>query len=1163
MQRIYLEYKPVAGFFDHLYLVLREDTNDVAVANTGLVIRGGPIDGQLNVTTGEIGTSLDAYFEGIYVDGIFDPTTRAAPEDRHPVDVTGLLGGIGAWDELVSYAQKLDNVYRYEFPGFGEHHTANSNAFILTLFNHFDIDVRTLLGSGSFPGALGVDGEAATLLGAGTDRAITASPNLETGLSILGRDDVDDIITGTGFDDRLFGKEGDDILEGGGGNDVFKGGPGADIFIVGEGAGSVDVILGGSDEDRRDDRVVFRTSLIDVAAAQAGFPDFKDRSGNGLPADEVNVKGIPLLGAYGDIEYGSNYYNSTFRFVHTGAHLAEDYSDGYYFQEYGASGRDGEGVRFNLPFFGVGYAYFNAEFNGVIPFDGVDGGDLVIAISIPHYFLQFTEVAPRYVVIKDFKPGDFGINIYNFQYGPAVNGFEDLDFDPKAAEHVSYINNGGRYINIPGPAGTGDSHSDSGGGRSDGGASLPLIEGSAGPDLLEGAGAAERLYSMAGDDTVRAGGGSDFIIGGSGAGNDIYDGGEGFDTVIYYSTSLGIIADLAAGAASGTEIDADTLISIEAVEGGSGNDVLSGNDVRNVLRGGGGNDMLFGRAGDDVLDGGAGNDQLAGDGGGDTYQYRFGDGSDVIAESAAFAGTGDMDVLRLIDLNPSKVALSREEANLVITVIEDSARIVVAGHFDGAGTGIEELIFSNGSVWDRSVIGLFADPPPNHAPVAGPVYLDKTNPDEPDVIPTGQILEDTQIIFTSRQLLINSSDSDGDLLSITGFSVDPSYGAVTDNGNRTWTFTPTANFNGTDILLPFTVSDGSLTANTTVQIDITPVNDAPSGASLSAQTVSENAANGTVIGTIAGADPDGPAIFSYALTDNAGGRFAIDAVSGALSVADGGLLDYEAAAAHSIMARITDQSGLGIDRQFTVSLSNVPGITLTGTPNYEVLTGTGEEDVLTGLGGNDNLLGGYGDDTYRYFTGDGFDTIYDPGGANDKLLFGPGITQGSLSFLRNGPTLLINVAGGGTVLIQKQFNNGDDEIETIQFDNGGTLSAAAIRELLLARASTSGNDTITGYSTDDIITGGAGNDTLTGAGGNDRFVFGINFGKDQIADFTAGTGTGDVIEFRDGLFANFAAVQAKAQQVGADTLITCDANNTLTLKNIGIANLVEDDFLFA
>jgi Ca2+-binding RTX toxin-like protein len=37
----------------------------------------------------------------------------------------------------------------------------------------------------------------------------------------------------------------------------------------------------------------------------------------------------------------------------------------------------------------------------------------------------------------------------------------------------------------------------------------------------------------------------------------------------------------------------------------------------------------------------------------------------------------------------------------------------------------------------------------------------------------------------------------------------------------------------------------------------------------------------------------------------------------------------------------------------------------------------------------------------------------------------------------------------------------------------------------------SGNDTLTGGTTDDILVGGAGNDTLTGAGGRDIFDYGF------------------------------------------------------------------------
>ncbi|TIP22635.1 MAG: hypothetical protein E5X67_36435 [Mesorhizobium sp.] len=66
----------------------------------------------------------------------------------------------------------------------------------------------------------------------------------------------------------------------------------------------------------------------------------------------------------------------------------------------------------------------------------------------------------------------------------------------------------------------------------------------------------------------------------------------------------------------------------------------------------------------------------------------------------------------------------------------------------------------------------------------------------------------------------------------------------------------------------------------------------------------------------------------------------------------------------------------------------------------------------------------------------------------------------------------------------------------------------------------------------------------------------------MITDFTAGAGSEDVIEFANDVFADFASMLATATQVGADTVITHDASNVLTLKNVALANLHQDDFQF-
>ncbi len=86
--------------------------------------------------------------------------------------------------------------------------------------------------------------------------------------------------------------------------------------------------------------------------------------------------------------------------------------------------------------------------------------------------------------------------------------------------------------------------------------------------------------------------------------------------------------------------------------------------------------------------------------------------------------------------------------------------------------------------------------------------------------------EDTGITFSA---LGNDIDVDGngvmpDLTSL------PSHGDVVLNGDGTFTYTPTANFTGTDSFtyLAYSVADGTLMSNSaTVTITVTPVNDVP------------------------------------------------------------------------------------------------------------------------------------------------------------------------------------------------------------------------------------------------------------------------------------------------------------------------------------------------
>ena len=88
--------------------------------------------------------------------------------------------------------------------------------------------------------------------------------------------------------------------------------------------------------------------------------------------------------------------------------------------------------------------------------------------------------------------------------------------------------------------------------------------------------------------------------------------------------------------------------------------------------------------------------------------------------------------------------------------------------------------------------------------------------------------------------------------------------------------------------------------------------------------------------------------------------------------------------------------------------------------------------------------------------------------------------------------------------------------------------------------------------------GGDGNDRLNGGGGPDTFVFGPGFGHDVVTDF----GHADHIEFDGGVFQNFNQVQAASHQVGADTVITLDADNSITLLGVTLSSLHASHFDF-
>ena len=134
--------------------------------------------------------------------------------------------------------------------------------------------------------------------------------------------------------------------------------------------------------------------------------------------------------------------------------------------------------------------------------------------------------------------------------------------------------------------------------------------------------------------------------------------------------------------------------------------------------------------------------------------------------------------------------------------------------------------------------------------------------------------------------------------------------------------------------------------------------------------------------------------------------------------------------------------------------------------------------------------------------------------------------------------------------------------DTITLGNGSDTVTAGANSIITVG---NGADIVTAGA-DSTITLGNGADTVTaisslinGGHGHDTFVFTGSFGQDTITNFSP---THDNIVLAQAMFANFAAVQNHMTQVGANTVITYDPANAITLTGVKASSLHASDFQF-
>ncbi|MGY5689259.1 tandem-95 repeat protein [Vibrio chemaguriensis] len=100
----------------------------------------------------------------------------------------------------------------------------------------------------------------------------------------------------------------------------------------------------------------------------------------------------------------------------------------------------------------------------------------------------------------------------------------------------------------------------------------------------------------------------------------------------------------------------------------------------------------------------------------------------------------------------------------------------------------------------------------NDAPEAAPIVAD--------------VDEDGSILVTQEMLLEKASDQDGDDLYATALETNDPNASIVDNGDGTFTVTPSQHFNG-DIEFTYEVSDGELSVANEMTLTVNPVNDIP------------------------------------------------------------------------------------------------------------------------------------------------------------------------------------------------------------------------------------------------------------------------------------------------------------------------------------------------
>ena len=654
-----------------------------------------------------------------------------------------------------------------------------------------------------------------------------------------------------------------------------------------------------------------------------------------------------------------------------------------------------------------------------------------------------------------------------------------------------------------------------------------IVQTQMGPDTLygiegiRGTDFADTLVGSTSGNWLRGGMGNDTLIGvGNGLpgtmANNSTDWADYWNANGDVRVNLGVAKD-ASVALNSASIGGVSLsgLSYGTSSGADGNDTLIG--IQGV-RGGGGNDLLVGSSGDDWLSGSGGNDVLIGGGGSDTASYKWATGgvqvnlgSTVLDQYAYNYGTNlnlagqyqgsatgadGYDVLIGID----RVVGSNYDDTLIGDANDNVFRPLGGNDTIDGGGGSDWIVYSEAMITANTG---------NNAPTG--ITVDLSGAKDANGYISVTVADGNETIANA------GTDKLKNIENITGtIYSDTLIGDSGDNTLQGMAGNDTLMGGGGNDTADYKWSSGSVTVT---------LNDNGANGSNTVQNGTSSGADGSdvlySIESIRGSE------FADTLTGNSGNN-TIDGGAGNDTIHGGGGIDtisYRSALSGEVV-----NLGDGVHQ----STSGGGGADI--IDGFENILGSSYDDTLTaysggssidGGAGNDTLYGGIGDDILRGGAGNDF---IDGGAGTDRALFKGSYTDYSYTFhATNGSGYQAGVTLTGT--------DGTDvvtsTVEYLGFDNSNGLVldlAASMRygtavfvsdgvgATLNTNATITGtnandiltgapnNQTLIGLAGNDILDGGGGVDTLIGGTGNDTYVV-YSYADKVIEDYNAGNDT--------------------------------------------------------